>query len=150
MSKTPLLDWKKQKIIIAILSIGCSRKTAARYVGCAPASIQATAKADAKFQEQLCQAEKNAEIEFMKCVHSAAQQERYWKAATWMLERLNPEDFGRKMPDSLPPAEIAKIITRLAEIIVEEVKNPDVRKKILARVEETIRNYTAKEVKSDE
>ena len=151
MSKAPILDWKKQKIIIAILSIGCSRRTAARYVGCTPASIQATAKVDEKFREQLCQAEKNAEIEFTKCVHNAALQERYWKAATWMLERLNPEDFGKKQVDTLPPAEIAKIITRLAEIIVEEVKNPAVRKKILARVEEMMRNYTAeKKSASDE
>lgn len=143
MSKTPVLDWKKQKVVLAIVSIGCSLRTAARYIGCTPRTIQETARRDAKFAEELCQAEKNAEIEFMKCVHSAAQQERYWKAATWMLERLNPEDFGRKMPDSLPPAEIAKIITRLAEIVVEEVKNPEVRKKILARVEELIKNYTS-------
>lgn len=143
MSKAPVLDWKKQKVVLAIVSIGCSLRTAARYIGCTPRAIQETARQDAKFAEEFCQAEKNAEIEFMKCVHSAAQQERYWKAATWMLERLNPEDFGRKMPDSLPPAEIAKIITRLAEIVVEEVKNPEVRKKILARVEELIKNYTS-------
>lgn len=142
MSKAPVLDWKKQKVVLAIISIGCSLRTAARYIGCTPRTIQETARRDAKFAEELCQAEKNAEIKFMKCVHSAAQQERYWKAATWMLERLNPEDFGRKMPDALPPAEVAKIITRLAEIVVEEVKHPDVRKKILARVEEMIKNYT--------
>lgn len=149
MSKATLLDWKKQKVVIAILSIGCSRRTAARYIGSTPASIQQTAKKDSKFAEALCQAEKNAEIEFMKCVHSAAQQERYWKAATWMLERLNPEDFGRRMPESMPPAEVAKIITRLAEIVVEEVKHPELRKKILRRVEDVIRSHASETTEKD-
>ncbi|MDO4549662.1 MAG: hypothetical protein Q4C96_00245 [Planctomycetia bacterium] len=150
MSKATVLDWKKQKVILAILSIGCSRRTAARYVGCSPISIQVTANKDPKFKEALAQAENNAEIESMRCIHNAAQQERYWKAATWMLERLNPEDFGKKMPDSLPPAEIAKIITRLAEIIVEEVKIPSIRKKILQKVETLIKNYTSSDKRDQE
>ena len=51
--RPPVLDEGKQREIVAILTMGCSRRTAAQYVGCAPNTIQSTAERDPKFAEKL-------------------------------------------------------------------------------------------------
>ncbi len=55
--RPPVLDEMKQREIVAILSMGCSRRTAAHYVGCAHSTIQYTAERNDKFAEKLDRAE---------------------------------------------------------------------------------------------
>ena len=57
-----VLDEFKKREILAIVFVGCSRRTAARYVGCAVSTIANTAGRDPDFDEQLRKAEQQAEI----------------------------------------------------------------------------------------
>jgi len=132
--RPPVLDSGKRREILAILSVGCSRRTAARYVGCSPTTIQNTADRDAAFAEELGRAENRAEIGYLKSIQKAAKKEQYWRAAAWALERRNPEDYGPRHPETVTIEELKQLLTQLTQIIVGEVPVSEFRKQILKHV----------------
>ncbi len=134
------LTAKQKDQVLAILSVGCSRKRAASFVGGTPALIQKAAAGDEDFALALLQAESQAEITSMKSINAAARQERYWKAAAWILERKNPEEFRLRSPGTFNAEQLAFIVRNLSEIIAEEVRVPSDRKRILARLERFLKD----------
>ena len=130
-----VLDEFKRREILALLSAGCSRRMAARYVGCSPRTIQNTADRQPEFAERLRKAEYKAEIGYMKNIQAAARKEQYWRAAAWALERRNPEDFAARRPDVITIDQIKTLLAQFAEMIVEEVPVAEYRKNILKKLE---------------
>lgn len=137
MAKTgrpPVLDEYKRREILAIVSVGCSRRTAARYVGCSVSTIQNTAERDPSFGDRLRRAEQSAEVGYMRNIQKAAAKEQYWRAAAWALERINPDDFAPRRPDALRIDEAVRLLMELTEILVEEIPAARYRKAVLRRV----------------
>jgi hypothetical protein len=148
MSKTgrpPLLDDKKKAEILAILATGCGRRTAAYYVSCDPKTIYNTAKRNAEFAGKLARNEHYAEITHLNNLHRAGKDLRYWRASTWVLERLFPQKYGTRAHDAISPQQLTDLIERIAEMIVEEVPVAKYRKQILARFQILI-NQAKKEM----
>lgn len=139
--KNPPLTRKQKDEILAIITIGGSRQTAARYAGCTPGQIQSCARSDTEFATQLRHAQEQAEITSLRHLSEAAKQERYWKAAAWILERKNPEEFRLRPPNVLTPAQLRGVVVKLAEMITSEVKSPTSRKRILAKIEELLKDF---------
>jgi hypothetical protein len=133
--RRPVLDGYKRREILAILAVGCSRTTAAKYVGCAVSTIQNTADRDRDFAEQLRRNEHGSEIGYLENIRRAARNERYWRAAAWALERIDPEQYGRRGPDVITLDQIRRLLAQFAEIIVEEVPVAEYRKNILKRLD---------------
>lgn len=133
--RQPVLDEIKKREILAILSVGCTRRAAAKYVGCAVPSIQNTADRDPEFSAQLGRAEGQHELAYLKQIQRAAKQEKYWRAAAWVLERRFPDQYGRRGPDVITVTQIRDLLTQFAEIIAEEVPIADYRKNILKRLD---------------
>ncbi|RMF99477.1 MAG: hypothetical protein D6741_08460 [Planctomycetota bacterium] len=128
------LDEFAKREILAIVGVGCSRRTAAKYVGCAPSTISRTARRDPQFAAELRKAETKAQIMFMRNIAAAARKEQYWRAAAWALERLCPQQFAPRKADTVTIDEVRELLTEFARIIVEEVPVPKYRKKILKRL----------------
>lgn len=135
IGRPPVLDHVKKGQILAILSVGCSRRIAARYVGCSPTTIQNTAEREPEFAKQLHRADHGAEIEYLKRIRTAAQKEQYWRAAAWALERLNPEDFASRPLDVLTYEQVKTLVTRLAEVVIAQISRADHRKRMLKAVD---------------
>ncbi len=133
--RRPVLDEIKRREILAILAVGGSRRVAAKYVGCTARTIRNTARRDPQFAEQLHRKEYQSEIGYLENIRSAARNERYWRAAAWALERLNPERYGRRSPDAITIDQVKELLTQFAEIIVEEVPVPLFRKNVLKRLD---------------
>ena len=134
--RKPVLTDAKKREIIAIISVGCSRRIAAEYVNCSPRTIQNTADRDPEFAEQLRKASLQTELTFLKNIRDAAKKEQYWRAAAWGLERLNPRDFAQQKPGALSPEQVIDLLDRLAEMVVEEVPVARNRKRLLKRIGE--------------
>lgn len=133
--RQPVLDQIKRREILAILSVGCSRRAAARYVGCAPSTIQNTADRDRDFAEALGHAESQAELSSMKHIAAAAREPQYWRAAAWMLERTRPQQYASRRPDVFTREQVARLMVRFAQIVAEEVTVSRDRKKVIKRLD---------------
>jgi hypothetical protein len=134
--RPPVLDEMKQREILAILSMGCSRRTAARYVNCAPSTIQYTAEHNAKFAEKLARAQSQAVVTHMKNINTAAKKAQYWRAAAWALERLNPEEYASPHPELITAEQMSRLMAYFSQIVMEEVPVDAYRKKIVKKLGE--------------
>ena len=92
--RPPALDEAKRRLVLALLTNGFSRRMAARYVGCAHSTIAQTAARDPAFATDLAQAEHGVDVEMLAAVRRAAKQDRHWRAAAWLLERRNRQEFS--------------------------------------------------------
>jgi hypothetical protein len=134
--RPPVLDATKREVILGILSAGCSRRTAANYVGCATSTIQNTADRDPQFAAKLDRAENQAVVTHMTNIHKAAKDARYWRAAAWVLERLRPDEYAAPHPDLLTVEQTLGLMEYLAQVIIEEVPVSSIRKNIIKRLDE--------------
>ena len=113
-----LLDGIKRAKILALLEMGCSRRMAAKQVACAPSTITRTAQREPEFAKQLADAEGQADVRALRLLTHTAQQERYWRVAAWLLERRNPEEYGRRPPHTFTPEQVMKLLLRGMESVV--------------------------------
>jgi hypothetical protein len=146
------LDQGKKREILAILSMGCSRRAAAKYVGCSPTTIANTAHRDPEFAAQVERAESKAEIGYMKNIQKAAGKEQYWRAAAWALERKYPDQYALRSPDAITRDEVVVLLTQLVDLIMQEVPVARFRKPLLKRLQSLLaavergrKGWTAKE-----
>jgi hypothetical protein len=125
LGRPPALDDAKRKTVIALLSNGSSRRVAAGYVGCAPSTITRTAARDPDFAAEVAHAEHHAEIEALRLVRNAARKERYWRAAAWLLERRNPNDFAPRKPNVLTDDQLRQALAWLATVVLKDLPEED-------------------------
>ncbi len=138
--RPPLLDEIKRREILAILSVGCSRSTAADYVGCSVSTIQKTAERDPAFADELRRAESRAEIVLLQAIQQAARKEQYWRAAAWALERTKPEQFGPRRPGAIPLKDLQALIEALVSLVVEELPDRSC-KRLLKRIDSLLADF---------
>jgi hypothetical protein len=83
----------KRDTFVALLEVGLSRRMAARNLGIAPSTVTKRAARDPHFAAHIRSAENFRDFELLQRVmrHS----ERSWRAATWLLERIHPEQFAK-------------------------------------------------------
>lgn len=125
----------KQREILALLSVGCSRRTAARYVNCTQKAIDELARTNPDFAEKLRRAEANLEIESIKNMFNAAKQEKNWRASAWVLERKSPQEFLKKKPDVIPSGLLDTLLNRIVTLLIEECPAAVQRKGLLKKLD---------------
>jgi len=117
------LDTIKQAEIIAILAVGGSRIMAAKYVGCAVDSIRRRALRDPEFARRLRRAESDFELIQLSNIQQAGK--KSWNASAWLLERVFPERYGKRQPNSIPVAQLQGVLDNIVDVIKKEVLDPD-------------------------
>ncbi len=125
----------KQREILALLSVGCSRRTAARYVNCTQKAIDELARTNPDFAEKLRRAEANLEIESIKNMFNAAKQEKNWRASACVLERKSPQEFLKKKPDVIPSGLLDTLLNRIVTLLIEECPAAVQRKGLLKKLD---------------
>jgi hypothetical protein len=110
-----VLDDVKRREVCALVSAGCSLKTAAIYVGCNPSTIRREAFRNHDFHEQLRKAEMSAELHPLNALHQAAT--KHWRAAAWLLERTRPDQFARHSSLFIRLDEVDALLTGWLEVM---------------------------------
>jgi hypothetical protein len=123
-----VLDDKKRELVLSIISNGSSLRVAAQSVGCSPATITRTAQRDPNFSSRLDRAEHNLEITALRSIQNAAQQERYWRAAAWILERKNPDDFTIPNPKYVKPEQVHELVSSIVHLLTEDIPEINIRR----------------------
>lgn len=118
-----------QTEICAMISVGCSKRTAARLAGCSEAAIRNLSRHDEVFAARLRQACQRREIFPLRNIINASQ--THWRAAAWYLSRLNPEVYGYRKPETVTPRVIEKWTTALAKDISAAIQDPATIRRIL-------------------
>lgn len=114
----------ERKRLIALLEIGCSRRVAARCVGCSPNTIARTAARDPQFADDIVNAEAKLELKLLESISQAAQNGRYWRAAGWLLERRNPTDFVPQPPHLHTAEQMTELFTAALDTLRDEIPRP--------------------------
>lgn len=115
-------------MVIALLTNGSSRRVAAAMVGCAPSTITRAAARDRQFARQLVEAERNVEVEALRRVREASKDPRHWRAAAWMLERRNPDDFGPRPPKMFSQVAVAALLSNICQMLTGTVPEENCRR----------------------
>jgi hypothetical protein len=138
-SRPITLDENKQREILAIVSMGCSLTVAAEYVGCAVSTIHRAAERDPTFAAELSRARNTTELGLVRSIRNAANNEKYWRAAAWALERFFPQKYQARRPDVLTPDQLAQFISEFSHMVIQQVPCVRCRKNILREVASLIR-----------
>ena len=104
---TPLTDEQMREAAL-IISVGCDRDTAAKYVGCTVEQLSDHAIREPRFAEDLRRAEAGCEVAHMRNIQQASKEDRHWRASVWWLERRLPERYGKREADTIGPRGAAK------------------------------------------
>ena len=89
--------------------------------GCRPSTITRAAARDRQFARQLIEAEHNVEVEALRRVREASKDPRHWRAAAWMLERRNPDDFGPRPPKMFSQVAVAALLSNVCQMLTGTV-----------------------------
>jgi hypothetical protein len=127
------LTQKERQGVLAIIGIGCSRETAARYVQCSPATLSREIKENPAFAAEVTKAVQDSEVFFLSKIRKAAEKEQYWHAAAWALEHRLPNRYGKLKGWSTE--QVQELIQSIADILEDALpakkKRLDVMKQIL-------------------
>ncbi len=123
---------QEKSAISGMLHLGCDRAAAALAVGWTDEELDREAKSDPEFAQALAIAEGKAELHHMRLVHSATQDEKYWRAATWWLARRAARREARGSSHKITSAEITSFVEELVDVIFNEVKAEDDRDRVIA------------------
>jgi hypothetical protein len=80
--------------ILSLLTVGCSRSTAARYIRRAPATLRHEILEDSKFAEQVARAETSMEVFCLSRIRQAAGKDQHWRAALGAQERCRVKSWS--------------------------------------------------------
>jgi hypothetical protein len=104
------LDDDKKAMVIVLIGQGASRREAAALVKCHHTTIGRTAARDGAFAAKLSQVEAAAHLEAGDMIRRAASDPKYWRAAAWMLERRNPEDYAKRDPTTFTGDQVTTLM----------------------------------------
>lgn len=137
----PVLDAEKKRQVISIIATGGTRRSAAGFLRCSPSTITRTAERDPLFAEKLAQVERSQEIFSARTVTRVCQEDRYWRAAAWVLERRLPEVYAKPLPGKYSARDLLQIIGEILEAIQDDLtaqQHDRLREKIHAVLEERV------------
>ncbi|NOY29461.1 MAG: helix-turn-helix domain-containing protein [Planctomycetes bacterium] len=126
------LDEFKRREIAALLAAGSGIADAARYVGCSARTIRREALRNEDFHDTLRKAELSSQLEPLRTLRKAASSN--WRAAAWLLERINPDRFAKHDARSIRIDELDSIVGQLVEMIAGEIEDPNTRVRVYRRL----------------
>jgi hypothetical protein len=118
--------------ICSLVNAGCGIEGAARHVGCAPKTIHREARRNPQFGAALRHALIAAELHPLNALRSAAA--RHWRAAAWLLERTNPQQFVRQPAGAIKPEQLEQFAEQLRRVIISEVGDVNTHNRMLGRI----------------
>jgi hypothetical protein len=113
------LTLKKQQELLAHVARGGTVEEAAKIVGVSIRTVQREAKGNEHFDHDLQLAQHTATVDPETLMKRAAR--THWRAAAWLLERTDPDRYGKRSPTSCRPENVYDMAYWLIETALESV-----------------------------
>ena len=124
--RPPVLDETRCTEICDLVAAGHSVATAARLIGCDARTVRRHAGRDENFGRMLRTAEVSARNDPLKMMRRAAHGS--WRAAAWLLERTDPERYGKQPPPTCRPEDVDRTFTRIMETVLSQIEDDGPRR----------------------
>lgn len=108
---------EKQTEFCGLVAKGLTVAEAARQIGVSLRTVQREVRCDEDFEHDLCLAQEVAPVNPLKLMQQAAK--THWRAAAWMLERTDPERFGKRRPRSCGLEQLQAALAAMVEAAVK-------------------------------
>ncbi|HEX6963687.1 MAG TPA: hypothetical protein VF175_17605, partial [Lacipirellula sp.] len=115
-----VLDEADYSEICDLVADGHSVPTVARLIGCDVKTIRRHALRHDRFARLLRTAELSARNDPLKMMRRAAHGS--WRAAAWLLERTDPERYGKQPSAACRPEDVDRTFTRIMETVLSQVQ----------------------------
>lgn len=111
------LTSQQRSQICEMLASGGSYEMAADGCGVTFEMIQKEESFDPLFKESTSHAVLRSEVNLLRNVVAAASDSKQWRAASWLLERLFPDRYARRKPNTLSLKEHEQRVQLLSDFI---------------------------------
>lgn len=140
------LDEEKQKLVCVLLEVGLPLTSAADYVGCHVRTIYNTSRRLPDFGLAMRRARAGGEFRLVHKIQQAALERDDWRAATWLLAHCHGERYQNRGSD-LVAADLSAALTRFSDVLMREITDGGVRRRILKRMSEVRHDLDAAAVR---
>ncbi|HEY4232612.1 MAG TPA: hypothetical protein VGM76_04245 [Lacipirellulaceae bacterium] len=130
----PSLTDEQKRNACAIMSAGCDRETAAKFLSCSLFNFQREMSQDSQFAADIRQAEATSELNHLRNVQRAARDDKQWRASVWWLERRAPERFGRRSSGAITARQLEQVISHLVSLVMEEIHDVADLERVVSRM----------------
>jgi len=140
-----MLDQAKRTQLIALLAAGLSRRRATKLVGCARSTLYRLVERDPEFAGCVARAEtsrQNTKDTDARQVFPTLHQPANWRAAAWVLERINPQDFGPREPEYFCLRGAAEMLGEFVDMLREELPQ-DACRLVVRQINQLLASYDA-------
>lgn len=117
-----VLDEIKRREVCALISAGYSMAGAASYVNCSEKTIRREAERNSQFGEQLRKSQLTAKLEPLRAIRGKAA--THWRAAAWLLERIDPKQFAKYNSKLLTPEEVGDLLGNISSTLNRAINEP--------------------------
>ncbi len=132
--RPPVFDRTKREVVVALVSVGCTRTYAARYLGVSPQTVLNTAARDTDFAVRIEQAAANLQMDHLRTVSTASR--RSWHASAWLLERIAPDRFANPHSRSARRQILKRFRKAIFAILEEEIDESSLRERLVKRIQQ--------------
>jgi len=133
MPREQIFTPELQSEYCAMIRVGCSRRRAARLLGINESTIRMAMTRDEAFLNRVHRSESHREAIALDHVRNAA--EKHWRAGAWLLERINPAEFGKRRHIEVTRDDVAIMFKEFAGAVMNVLKNPDDRRAVVEKLE---------------
>ena len=102
MGRPEIFDALKQQSFLRLIGVGFSTRRAAKVIGVSPSTVREKVRTNSAFACGYEDAKASAIPTLTENIFQAAQ--KSWRASAWLLERLCPDQFGRRVALGPDPA----------------------------------------------
>jgi hypothetical protein len=132
------LTLDKQQELLAHVAHGSTVEESAETIGVSLRTVQREAQENEPFNRDLHRALDSAPTDPYQLMLRAAR--THWRAAAWLLERSDPDRFGKRSPNSCRPEQMMELASSLIEAALAFV--PFEQRELLDRRLQTVADET--------
>jgi hypothetical protein len=128
MPRPRILNDVRRHELCRLLAAGREIGEAARAVGCSLRTVRRESASDEGFGRQLSEARLAGRLDPVDHLRQAALTD--WRAAAWLLERLDPQQFARRSRSTCTPKDLQTLVDRVIETALQDIDDHATRTRV--------------------